>query len=61
MRVEHSVFSNSVVGDCEVEWCGLQNMGNSCYMNAGLQCICSVPNFAAYFLGRLLYTHLCIQ
>ena len=32
-------------------------MGNSCYMNAGLQCVCSVPHFAAYFLGKYLYVH----
>ena len=28
-------------------------MGNSCYMNAGLQCICSVPQIAGYFLCKL--------
>ena len=59
MRVEHSLFdkSLSVVGDHEVEWCGLQNMGNSCYMNAGLQCVCSLPHFAVYFFGMLMYRH----
>ena len=41
-----------------MEWCGFQNMGNSCYMNAGLQCICSLPKFAAYFLGKSLYARL---
>lgn len=31
--------------------CGLINMGNTCYMNAGLQCVYNIPGFCQYFFG----------
>jgi ubiquitin C-terminal hydrolase len=31
--------------------CGLLNMGNTCYMNAGLQCIRSIPEIALHYLN----------
>merc|ERR1719333_1376785 len=30
---------------------GLRNLGNSCFMNAGLQCICHIEPLAEYFLS----------
>ena len=32
--------------------CGIINLGNTCYMNAGLQCIMGTDVFATYFLKR---------
>lgn len=31
--------------------CGLTNIGNTCYMNSGLQCLSNLPSFTNYFLS----------
>ena len=41
--------------DAERGVCGLLNMGNTCYMNAGLQCIRNLPDIAKYYLSMRLY------
>ena len=30
---------------------GLANLGNTCFFNSALQCICRIPVFAEYFLS----------
>ena len=33
--------------------CGLHNLGNTCFMNAGLQCLLSNTHLVQHFLGRI--------
>ena len=40
--------------------CGLINMGNTCYMNAGLQCVYNIPGFCQYFFGQNILLTYCI-
>lgn len=45
---------NPVFGGSGPALTGLRNLGNTCYMNSILQCLCNAPHLADYF-NRNLY------
>jgi len=43
---------NDSLSKKNMPFCGLKNLGNTCYMNSCLQCLAYCPNFANYFLTQ---------
>ena len=42
--------------------CGLNNMGNSCYMSSAIQCLLQMPQLSSYFItGQYRYLHVSLS
>lgn len=39
-------------GDMNIRKLGLKNLGNTCYMNAMIQCLLATVPFARFFIGE---------
>ena len=40
--------------DVQINTAGLKNLGNTCYMNATIQCLCATVPFARFFTGKII-------
>ena len=55
-RAKESEFSSSV--SSRGGRCGLANLGNTCFMNSGIQCLSAVVPLSNYFLSGKWETEL---
>lgn len=45
--------------DSQIGYSGLKNLGNTCYMNAPIQCLSATVPFAMFFTGAFSCVHTC--
>jgi len=51
-RIKNSEYPVSFWTDDQIGLSGLKNLGNTCYMNAPIQCLSASVPFARFFLGK---------
>ena len=48
---EEAEVADEASADAESGTCGLRNLGNTCFMNSGLQCVLATPSLTEYFVN----------